>query len=68
MLIYQAPSDRFIDDVRENTISGIMSENYMARLGREPGTPEFVSWQNSLSRVRDLLEIGKVHDTFVALE
>jgi DUF2075 family protein len=68
MLIYQAPSERFIDDVRENTISDIMSENYTARLGKKPGTPEFVSWQNSLSRVRDLLEIGKIHDTFVALE
>ena len=68
MLIYQAPSERFIDDVRENTISDIMSVNYKARLGREPGTPEFVSWQNSLSRVRDLLELGQIHDTFVALE
>ena len=68
MLIYQATSERFIDDVRENTISDIMSENYKARLGREPGTPEFVSWQNSLSRVRDLLEIGNIHNTFVALE
>jgi DUF2075 family protein len=68
MLIYQATSGKFIDDVRENTISDIMSENYKARLGREPGTPEFVSWQNSLSRVRDLLEIGYIHDTFVALE
>ena len=38
MLIYQAPSDRFIDDVRENTISDIMSENYKARLGKDPGS------------------------------
>jgi DUF2075 family protein len=68
MLIYQAPSDRFIDNVRENTISDIMSENYKIRLGRDPGIPEFVSWQNSLSRVRDLLEIGNIKDTYVALE
>ena len=68
MLIYQATSDRFIDDIRQNTISDIMTENYRIRLGRNPGTPEFVSWQNSLSRVRDLLELGKIHDTFVALE
>src|SRR5512133_524257 len=68
MLIYQAPSDTFIDDDRENTISDIMSGNYKARLGKEPGVPEFVSWQNSLSRVRDLLEIGQIKDTFVALE
>ena len=63
MLIYQAPSDRFIDDVRENTISDIMSENYKSRLGKDPGVPEFISWQNSLSRVRDLLELGKIRDT-----
>jgi uncharacterized protein len=68
MLIYQAPSAKFIDDVRDNTISDLMTENYRSRLGRNPGTPEFVSWQNSLSRVRDLLEIGKINDTFVALE
>jgi hypothetical protein len=60
MLIYQAASDRFIDNIRQNTISDIMTENYRACLGRNPGTPEFVSWQNSLSRVRDLLELGKV--------
>ncbi len=68
MLIYQAPSDRFVADVRENTISDIMSDNYRARLGKSPGAPEFTSWQNSLSRVRDLLEIGSIHDSFVALE
>ncbi len=68
MLIYQAPSDRFVADVRENTISDKMSENYKARLGKSPGAPEFNSWQNSLSRVRDLLEIGNAKDSFVALE
>jgi uncharacterized protein len=68
MLIFQAPSERFIDDVRENTISDIMSGNYKARLGKEPGISEFVSWQNRLSRARDLLELGNIHDTFVALE
>jgi DUF2075 family protein len=68
MLIYQASSDRFINDVRENTISDIMSGNYRARLGKDPGIPEFVSWQNSLTRVRDLLEIGNITNTYVALE
>jgi hypothetical protein len=62
------PSERFIDDIRENTISDIMSEYYKARLGKDPGILEFVSRQNSLSRVLDLLELGKVLDTFVVLE
>jgi hypothetical protein len=39
MLIYQAPSEKFTDDVRENTISDIMSENYKARLGKDPSVP-----------------------------
>jgi hypothetical protein len=43
MLIYEANSDRFIDDIVQNTISDIMTENYRVRLGRNPGTPEFVS-------------------------
>jgi hypothetical protein len=40
MLIYQAPSERFIDDVRENTISDIMTENYKVRLGKVIGHSE----------------------------
>ena len=35
MFIHQAPFDRFIDDVRENTISDIMTENHKARMGWE---------------------------------
>jgi hypothetical protein len=62
MLIYQAPSARFIDDVRGNTISDIMQENYLAHLGRNPAQPEFVSWQNSRSRVRDLLVHAQLND------
>lgn len=47
MLIYQAASDRFIDDIRQNTISDIMTENYRARLGKNPGTPENSSHQGN---------------------
>jgi uncharacterized protein len=68
MLIYQAPAERFIEDIRENIISDIITDNYKSRLGRDPGIPELNSWQNSLSRVRDLLEIGSATHTFVALE
>ena len=40
MLIYQAPSDRFINEVRDNTISDVMSETYKTRLGRGSGSSE----------------------------
>lgn len=68
MLIYQGPSERFINDIRENTIADIMASNFREKLGKEPAIQEFTSWQNSLSRVRDLLEIGEIDSTFVALE
>lgn len=68
MLIYQGSSERFINDIRENTIADTMAENFRVKLGKEPAPQEFVSWQNSLSRVRDLLELGGIKDTFVALE
>ena len=58
MLIYQGSSEHFIADIRENTIADTMAENFRTKLGKEPAPQEFVSWQNSLSRVRDLRALG----------
>ena len=68
MLIYQGTSEHFINDIRENTIADTMAANFRVKLGKEPAPQEFVSWQNSLSRVRDLLELGEIENSFVALE
>ena len=68
MLIYQGSSRQFINDIRENTIADTMSANFKARIGKDPAWQEFTSWQNSLSRIRDLLELGNIDDCHVALE
>jgi len=68
MLIYQGSAERFINDIPENTIAGIMSANFKVKLGKDPAWQEFASWQNSLSRIRDLLELGKINDCHIALE
>lgn len=68
MLIYQGTSEHFINDIRENTIADTMAANFRVKLGKDPAPQEFVSWQNSLSRVRDLLELGEIENSFVALE
>jgi DUF2075 family protein len=68
MLIYQNSARDFIKDVRENAIADIMEVAFASRWGRSPGAPEFQSWQNSLSRIRDVIELAGVHDTFVVLE
>lgn len=68
MLIYQNNSKQFVEDVRHNVIADIMSTNFKARWTKEPGAAEVTSWQNSLSRVRDLVEVAELVDNIVALE
>src|SRR5207248_3205956 len=68
MLIYQNNAREFIRDVRDNAIADIMTSAFASRWGRSPGAQEFQSWQNSLSRIRDVIELAEIHDTFVALE
>jgi len=67
-LVYQGDSQRFVSDVRENRISDLMADCFAERWGHKPGFGELNSWQNSLSRVRDLIEIAGLKDTMVALE
>ncbi len=68
MLIYQDTTKQFIRDVRENKLTTIMSARFQERLGRLPGYGELNSWQNSLSRVRDLIEVAELTDNMIALE
>ena len=60
MLIYQNNTKQFVEDVRQNVIADIMSSTFKERWSRQPGAAEFASWQNSLSRVRDLVEVAKL--------
>lgn len=68
MLIYQNSTNQFREDVRDNVISDLMTKTFRARWGKEPGHSELVSWQNSLSRVRDVIEIASLNDNIIALE
>lgn len=68
MLIYQGKTQKFVEDVRNNVLADIMSANFVTRWGRKVGSSELASWQNSLSRVRDLIEIAGLDDNMIALE
>jgi hypothetical protein len=68
MLIYQNNTKQFVEDVRNNVITDIMSSNFASRWTRKPGYGELASWQNSLSRVRDLVEVAGLEDNMIALE
>ncbi|MFH0761428.1 MAG: DUF2075 domain-containing protein [Bacteroidota bacterium] len=68
MLIYSGSTDDFIRDVQYNRIADIMEERYYAYTGKKVSTGEYHSWQNSLGRVRDVVEIAKLKDNMVELE
>ena len=68
MLIYQNTTGQFISDVRKNVIADIMTQAYASRWGRAPGAQELNSWQNSLSRMRDVIELAGLNDNYIALE
>jgi hypothetical protein len=68
MLIYQNTSKEFIQDIRENRLTEIMSQSFLLRTGRQVGHSEMNSWQNSLTRVRDLIELAGLDDNMIALE
>ena len=68
MLVYQGSVEQFVLDVRENRIDEIMSANFVDRWGRRPSNSELTSSQNSLPKVRDLIETAKLKEKMIALE
>jgi len=48
MLVYTATKQKFIDDVRSNRIADIVESEVLRRLNRNSARNEFVSWENSL--------------------
>ena len=68
MIVYSSDTDAFIEHVRDNTISDMMSDAFEGIFGRKVGGSEIMSWQNSLSRVRDLIELAGLTDNMIALE
>ncbi|MDO9066977.1 MAG: DUF2075 domain-containing protein [Deltaproteobacteria bacterium] len=68
MIIYQDTTDQFVHDVKVNRLTDVMAANFKSRWGRVPIASEQASWQNSLPRVRDLIEIAGLTENRIALE
>lgn len=68
MIIYQDTTNQFVHDVKVNQLTDIMAANFQNRWGRMPIAGELASWQNSLPRVRDLIEIAGLSKNMIALE
>lgn len=68
MIIYQDTTSQFVHDVKVNKLTDIMAINFQNRWGRMPIAGELASWQNSLPRVRDLIDIAGLSENMIALE
>jgi uncharacterized protein len=68
MRLYSGSSEQFIQDVRDNRITDIMTNTFHMRFGRVPVNSEVNSWQNSLPRVRDVIEVAGLSNNIIALE
>jgi uncharacterized protein len=68
MLIYSNSTEQFRLDVLYNRIADIMNDAFVSYFGYKVQIPELLSFQNSLSRVKDLIEISELKNNHIALE
>lgn len=66
-VIYSEPQSVFFNDVRRNLIVDkmLMSASYY---NLKPSDSELWSWGNNAPKIKDLLELSEVEDTFVTFE
>jgi uncharacterized protein len=68
MIIYSNSTEQFRQDVLYNRIADIMNDAFVSSFGHKVQPSELLSFQNSLSRVKDLIEISEIKDNYIALE
>lgn len=68
MLIYKSDGATFVGNIRENKLTGLMTDAFESSFGRKPNPSEVTSWRNSLPKIKDLIEIAGLDSINVALE
>lgn len=66
-VIYQASQAHFFQDVTDERIVSIM-EQEAARQGLLPSESEKLSWKANAPKIKELLALSGVHDTYVVFE
>lgn len=66
-VIYHAGQEQFFRDVLKNQVAIKMQEN-AERFNLHPGHSEIASWHNNAPKIKDLLELSGVSDTYVTFE
>lgn len=68
MLIYKDSTEQFINAVKFNELTGILEAAFKGCFGHAPSKGEAAAWQNSLPRIRDLIELAQLKDNIIAIE
>lgn len=68
MRLYSGSSTSFVDDTTRNRIGVILTEEFVRVFGYLPSEAERRSWVNSLEKVKDVIQVGKLRDNGIMLE
>ncbi|WP_438465755.1 hypothetical protein [Marinomonas sp. PE14-40] len=60
MIVYSATKQQFVDDVRANAIADIIESEVARKLNRNSPKNEFISWQNSLQYMFNVLHDDEI--------
>jgi len=67
-VIYDAPQEKFFEDVLRKKLADIMRSNFKELTGREVGESEYRSWDRSLCEIKNLIELSGLKDIYVSFE
>jgi DUF2075 family protein/DNA replication protein DnaC len=67
-IIYDAPQDKFFEDVRKNNLADIMKSNFEENSGMKVGKPEYNSWTVTGDKIKNLIESSGVSNIHVSFE
>jgi uncharacterized protein len=68
MIIYSDTVEEFIKEVQLTQIADKISDNFLEYFHHKPSKSEYNSWNNSLSHIRDVIEIAQLRDNYISVE
>lgn len=68
MILYNATSAEFINDVISSKLTKKIENSFEMRWGYKPNQSEVYSWENSLPKIRDILQLAQITDAHIVIE
>lgn len=68
MLIYNAGVNQFRDHIIDGVLIDLLIEGFQARMLHKPALTEINSWEHSLPKIRDVIDLAGLTDNQIAIE